>query len=67
MYYNNRIMKFAFISGIPTSGKTSIAKKVSLSIGGCLHVNLDDLRRDMVSDPKLEPWVNFFRRKDELE
>lgn len=59
-------MKYVFISGIPASRKTYIAKKISKSIG-CLHVNLDDLRRDMVSDPKLEPWINFFRRKNELE
>lgn len=59
-------MKFTFISGIPASGKTFIAKKVSLQIG-CLHANLDDLRRGMVSDPKLEPWINFFGNKNELE
>ena len=59
-------MKFAFISGIPASGKTYIAKKVSLSIS-CLYVNLDDLRRKMVSDPKLESWVNFFKNKNEHE
>lgn len=59
-------MKYVFISGIPASGKTYIAKKMSKSIG-YLHVNLDGLRGDMVSDPKLEPWVNFFRRQNELE
>ncbi len=59
-------MKYVFISGIPASGKTYIAKKMSKSIG-YLHVNLDDLRGDMVSDPKLEPWVNFFMRQNELE
>lgn len=59
-------MKFAFISGVPASGKTYIAQKMFKSIG-CLHVNLDDLRGDMVSDLKLEPWVNFFRRQNELE
>lgn len=55
-----------FITGIPTSGKTYLAKKV-VSMFGMDHVKTDDMREEMVKDPLLEPWVHFFWNKDEVE
>ncbi len=57
-------MKYLFISGIPTSGKSYLAKKIAQE-NNILHVNLDDLRIPMLKDSNLEPWVNFFWNKDE--
>jgi len=57
-------MNSVFMGGIPTSGKSYLAKKLS-KVTGATHVCIDDLRIEMRKDPKLEPWVNFFWNKTE--
>jgi len=59
-------MKYAFISGIPTAGKSYLAKKVAQETNS-IHVDLDKLRGQMKKYPELEPWVNFFWYKNEKE
>jgi 2-phosphoglycerate kinase len=59
-------MSYIFISGIPASGKSYLAKKLSLELG-VFHFDTDTLRKEMAKDPKLEPWVNFYWNKDEKE
>ena len=59
-------MKYAFISGIPASGKSYLAAKVAKAVGA-LHVEIDDLREEMRSDMELKKWVDFFWDKDEVE
>ncbi len=57
-------MKCAFISGIPASGKSYLAAKVSKIIG-VQHIKIDDLREEMRKVPKLKSWVNFYWNQDE--
>ena len=59
-------MKSVFIGGVPTAGKSHLANKLA-KITGATHVNLDDLRSEMLKDSSLEPWVNFFWNQDESE
>ncbi len=58
-------MKCAFITGIPASGKSHLAEKVSKQLG-LPHIKIDDLREGM-SEKGLKEWVNFFWNKDEKE
>ena len=58
------IMNNVFISGIPASGKSYLADKISKLVN-CLHVDVDSLRDKMIKDHNLELWVNFFQKKDE--
>lgn len=57
-------MKRLFISGIPTSGKSYLAKKLAESTQGIV-VHLDDFREDTALDEKYKKWTNFFWDKDE--
>ncbi len=57
-------MAYVFISGIATSGKSFLARKISERLG-TLHLDADTLRKKMGEDPKLEPWVNFYWNQDE--
>ncbi|MFH1188981.1 MAG: hypothetical protein V1652_04025 [bacterium] len=57
-------MKYVFISGIPTAGKSYLSKKVAQKTG-CIHVDIDKLRNQMGKNPDIEPWINFFCEKDE--
>ncbi|CAN5345584.1 hypothetical protein BH10PAT1_BH10PAT1_7330 [soil metagenome] len=57
-------MKYVFITGIPTAGKSYLAKKISEKTG-CLHIDIDKWREEMAKDPKLERWVNFYWNVDE--
>ena len=57
-------MGYAFISGISTAGKSTLAKRISEKTNA-VHIDLDELRAEMVLDPNLEPWVNFFWNQDE--
>lgn len=57
-------MKYSFISGIPASGKSYLAQKVSKQTNS-LYVNLDKFRIEMRNDPRLEPWASFFWNQDE--
>ncbi len=59
-------MKYAFISGTPTAGKSFLAKKIADKIGA-IHVEIDLLREVMAKDPKLKPWVNWYTDQDEEE
>lgn len=57
-------MSYVFISGIPSSGKSFLARKVAQKIG-VFHLDTDTLRDAMAKDPKLAPWVNFYWNQDE--
>jgi len=57
-------MRYVFITGIPTAGKSHLAKKVAQKTN-CIHVDIDDLRDPMTKNPSFEPWVNFFANQDE--
>ncbi len=57
-------MKYVFISGISTSGKSYLAKKVAQKTGS-IHISTDDLKEGMAEDSKLKPFVNFFWNMDE--
>lgn len=59
-------MKYVFIGGIPTAGKSFLAKKIADETGA-IHVEIDLLREKMAKDPKLKPWVNWYTDQDEEE
>lgn len=59
-------MSCVFISGIPTSGKSFLARKIAKKLGA-FHLDTDTLRKKMSEDPKLEPWVNFYWNQDEKQ
>lgn len=59
-------MAYVFISGIPASGKSYLAKKLSKETGA-FHLNIDHLRRAMKKDPKLKYWVNLYYKLDEVK
>jgi len=56
--------KRLFITGIPTAGKTYLAKKLAVEVGG-IAVILDDFRESLSKDEKYEKWTNFYLDKDE--
>ena len=66
MSWDMRIMKYAFISGIPVSGKSCVAAKVAKTVG-VLHIEIDELRKEMSKTPELKKWVMFFWNQDEIE
>jgi hypothetical protein len=55
-----------FITGIPTAGKSYLAKSLAEQTGG-IAVLLDDVREDLASDPRYKEWVNFYLDRDEKE
>jgi len=57
-------MNKLFITGIPASGKSYLAKKLARETGG-IAVILDDFRESLASDERYKKWVNFFLDKDE--
>jgi len=57
-------MKYTFITGIPASGKSYLAAKIAKAID-VQHIKIDDLREEMVNDPELKKWVDFYWNKDE--
>jgi len=59
-------MRHAFITGIPTAGKSHLAKKISESLG-MSFIKIDDWRDELQRDPILKEWVDFFRNKNEEE
>jgi 2-phosphoglycerate kinase len=59
-------MKYVFIGGIPTAGKSFLAKKIADKTGA-LYVEIDLLREVMVKNPKLKPWVNWYTDQNEKE
>ena len=56
-------MRYIFISGIPTSGKSYLAKKVAKAIG-VLHFEIDKWR-EKIKDDNIKKWVNFYFDQDE--
>lgn len=61
-----KYMNSVFITGIPTAGKSYLADKIAKSLS-MTHIEVDAIRDEMVKDPILEPWVNFFWHKNEVE
>jgi hypothetical protein len=59
-------MKYAFISGIPASGKSYLSAKIAKEIG-IQHIEIDGWREEMKSDLALGKWVDFFWNQDEEE
>lgn len=55
-----------FISGIPTSGKSYLAKLLAEKTGG-IAVDLDDLRENLANDEKYRKYTNFYLDLDEKE
>jgi len=56
--------KRLFITGIPTSGKSYLAKRLADKVGG-VCVLLDDLREGLATDENYKKWTNFYLDRDE--
>jgi len=56
--------KRLFITGIPTAGKSHLAKKLAAEVDGII-VLLDDFRETLASRERYKPWVNFYLDQDE--
>ncbi len=55
-----------FITGIPTAGKSFLAKKLAAEMGG-ICVSVDDIRENLAEDERYRKWVNFYLDKNEFE
>lgn len=55
-----------FITGIPTSGKTYLAKKLASIVDGIV-VSTDDMRVEMSRYSQYKKWVDFYINLDEKE
>lgn len=53
-----------FITGIPTAGKSHLAKKIADTVGGVV-VSIDDHREKFRSNPDYAPWIDFYVNQDE--
>lgn len=58
--------KRLFITGIPTSGKSYLARQLSEKIGG-IAVLLDDFRESLAENDQYKKWTNFYLDIDEKE
>ena len=58
-----RTMKYAFISGIPASGKSYLAERIA-KINGTLHFKVDDWREEFRKNNNAD-WIDFFWNKNE--
>ncbi len=58
--------KRLFITGIPTSGKSYLARQLSEKVGG-ITVSLDDFREDLAGNDQYKKWTNFYLDVDEKE
>lgn len=56
--------KRLFITGIPTAGKSYLAKKLAKEIGGTC-VSIDDVREELSTDDRYKKWVNYYLDQDE--
>lgn len=56
--------KRLFITGIPTSGKSYLAKKLAEAVGG-IALSLDDLRENLSQEEAYRSVVNFYLDQDE--
>lgn len=57
---------YAFIGGIPASGKTTLVKQFADESGlsiYCLHI--DEMWAPYREDPQLKPWIDLYWNKDE--
>jgi hypothetical protein len=55
-----------FITGIPTAGKSYLAKSHAEKYNG-IHVDLDKERKNLLNIPECKEWVNFYLNKNEIE
>jgi len=53
-----------FITGIPTAGKSYLAKKLAEKTGG-ICVSIDDMRDDLSKDEHYKKFVNYYLEQDE--
>lgn len=53
-----------FITGIPTAGKSYLAKKLAKEVGG-ICVSVDDMREELSKDDGYKKWVNYYLDQDE--
>ncbi len=60
----NHVGKRFFITGIPTGGKSYLAKGLAEKTGAIV-VSADDLREVMHDDPRYNKWVNFYLNQNE--
>jgi 2-phosphoglycerate kinase len=51
------------ITGIPTIGKTSLAKRLAEAVGG-IFVSGDDIRHELKSDPRFADAASFWKDKN---
>lgn len=58
--------KRIFITGIPTSGKSYLAKQVADKVGG-IAVLFDDFRENLAKNDQYRKWTNFYLDVDEKE
>lgn len=56
--------KQLFITGIPTAGKSYLAKKLAEEVGG-ICVSVDDMREELSKDKRYKKWVNYYLDQDE--
>ena len=56
--------KRLFITGIPTAGKSYLAKKLAKEVGG-VCASVDDMREELSKDEKYKKWVNYYLDQDE--
>lgn len=57
-------MSYAFIGGIPASGKSYLARAIA-SETDAYYFGTDSLRREMSKDPQLSYWTDYYRNLDE--
>ncbi|MDP3947584.1 MAG: hypothetical protein Q8Q41_02750 [bacterium] len=62
----NRSRKRLFITGIPTAGKSYLAKKLAQTVNG-VAVLLDDFQESLASSNEYGKWVNFYLDQDEKQ
>jgi 2-phosphoglycerate kinase len=59
-------MNKIFITGIPTAGKSYLAKKLADMVGGEV-VSTDSMREEISKYPQYKEWVDFYSSKNEKE
>lgn len=58
--------KRIFITGIPTSGKSYLAKQLADKVGG-IAVLFDNFRENLAQEEQYKKWTNFYLDVDEKE
>lgn len=58
--------KRLFITGIPTSGKSYLARQLAEKVGG-IAVLFDDFRENLAENDQYKKWTNFYLDVDEKE